>query len=106
MKITGNGDEIAKYVNETSLRQSKEATQKATTREDVSQKAGGDTGAVVNISETSKEAQKVKEVIESEPDVRSDKVEATKSRIEQGTYEIDYDKTAEKLLKTFLEEMM
>jgi len=39
--------------------------------------------------------------MESEPDIRFEEVQAIKKKIENGTYEIDYDKTAEKMLKAF-----
>ncbi len=106
MKITGNSDEISRYVSEAALRQSREVTEKPTKQEGASPEVLGDTGTVVSISETSREVQKVRDAIESEPDVRSDEVEAIKGRIEDGTYNVDYDQTAEKMLKTFMEELI
>jgi flagellar biosynthesis anti-sigma factor FlgM len=43
--------------------------------------------------------------MESEPDVRSDKVQAIKKQIKNGTYKIDYDKTAEEMLKALSDEI-
>jgi negative regulator of flagellin synthesis FlgM len=94
MKITGN-DEIAKYINETAVTRTKEPAQKGPTP--------GDT--IVNLSQRSKEVQKAEKAIESEPDIRSEKVQAIKDEIEKGTYKIDYEETAGKMLKAFFDEM-
>lgn len=103
MKITGNDYEIARYVNETTApSQEKEQTEQTSaltpeeSREDV----------IVELSEESKEVQKAKEAIESEPDVRSEEVSAIKKEIEEGNYEIDYDSTAEKMVGQFIDEIV
>ena len=61
--------------------------------------------AVVNLSQESKEAQKIREIISSEPDVREDKVSALKERLESGRYRIDNEKVAEKLVDSFIDEI-
>ena len=104
MKITGTGDEIARYINETAVSRTNEAAEKPSTPTNAPPSSKGD--EVVNLSETSKEVQMAKEAMGSEPDVRSEEVQAIKDRIEKGTYEINYDKTAEKMLKTFFDEMI
>ncbi|NVM20921.1 MAG: flagellar biosynthesis anti-sigma factor FlgM [Desulfobacterales bacterium] len=104
MKITGSDNEIVKHVNEAALTRTKESAEKARTPADVPPETTGD--AIVNLSQASKEVQKAKEVIESEPDVRLEKVQAIKKKIENGTFEIDYVKTAEKMLKAFSDEII
>ena len=61
--------------------------------------------AIVNLSQNSKEVQKIKEVVQSSPDLREEKVAELKDRIESGTYNIDNDGVAEKLVNAFLEEI-
>jgi negative regulator of flagellin synthesis FlgM len=104
MKITGDGHEIAKYMNETAIRQTKEATEKTPNPNDVPAESQQD--AVVELSERSIDVRRAQEVIQSEPDVRSEKVQAIKDQIEKGTYEIDFDKTAEKMVKAFFDKLV
>jgi flagellar biosynthesis anti-sigma factor FlgM len=62
--------------------------------------------AIVNLSSTFNEAQTVKKIIESEPEVRKDKVAELKGRIESGRYSIDHKAVAEKMVDSFLEETL
>lgn len=104
MKITGNGYEITKYINETALSPGKEQTEKTSTEGNIPPESKGD--VIVNLSEASKEVQKARDVIESEPDVRLEKVRAIQEEIERGAYEVDAEKTAEKMLGYFIDEMV
>ena len=104
MKITGDGHEITKYMKETAVRQTKEATEKAPNPNDVPAESQQD--AVVKLSERSIDVRRAQEVIKSEPDVRSEKVQAIKDKIEKGTYEIDFDKTAEKMVKAIFDKLV
>jgi negative regulator of flagellin synthesis FlgM len=61
--------------------------------------------AIVNLSLASKQAQAIKEIIASEPDVREDKVAELKERIESGRYRIDHKAVAYKLVDSFLYEI-
>lgn len=70
-------------------------------RPDVS--AGEDSGDVASkdkvvLSPEARQIQKAKELIEDLPDVRKEKVEEIKSRLEAGTYEIDGEKVASKMI--------
>jgi negative regulator of flagellin synthesis FlgM len=103
MKISGN-DEIAKYINETAVTRTKGTAEKAPAPSDVPKEPKDD--AVVNLSQMSKEVQLATKAMESEPDVRLEKVQAIKDRIENGTYEIDCGKTAEKMLKAYFDEII
>ncbi len=99
MKITGIDNEVAKHISETARTRTKEPGEKPRTSADIPTETTQDT--VVNLSQRSKEIQMVRKAMESQPDVRLEKVQAIKKKIENGTYEIDYHKTAEKMLKAF-----
>ena len=99
MKILGVDNEVAKHISETARTRTKEPAEKPRTPADVATETTEDT--VVNLSQRAKEIQMARKAMESEPEVRLDKVQAIKKKIEDGTYEIDYDKTAEKMLKAF-----
>lgn len=56
----------------------------------------------VVISNAAKNIQEVQRQLEAIPDVREDKVAQLKEQIENGTYEIDEEKIADKMLKDAL----
>ena len=64
-----------------------------------------DRDIVVNLSQASKEAQLIKEIISSEPEVREDKVSALRERIESGKYKIDNEAVADKLVDAFMDDI-
>jgi negative regulator of flagellin synthesis FlgM len=66
--------------------------------------SGQDT--IVNLSTASKEAQTAREVIASEPDVREDKVAELKKRIESGNYTVDNKAVADKIVDSFIDEIL
>ena len=66
--------------------------------------SGQDT--IVNLSTASKEAQTAREVIASEPDVREDKVAELKNRIESGNYTVDNKAVADKIVDSFIDEIL
>ena len=104
MKITGNGYEIVRYINETVLSPGKEGSEKTSTQSNIP--PGSTVDAVVDLSKASREVQKARDVIESEPDVRLEKVRAIQEEIESGVYEVDAEKTADKMLGYFINEMV
>lgn len=67
------------------------------------EQSGQDT--IVNLSQASKGAQQIREIISSEPDVREDKVAAFKEKIESGNYSIDNKAVADKLVDTFIDDI-
>ncbi len=71
----------------------------------VEKKGGSGQDTSDNLSQALKEAQKIEEIILSEPDVREDKVAALKEKIESGTYKIDHKRVADKLVDAFLDEI-
>ena len=56
----------------------------------------------VKLSQTAKEIQKIREIVEATPEIRSDKVGQLKREIEAGSYSIDADKVAERILRESL----
>jgi negative regulator of flagellin synthesis FlgM len=52
----------------------------------------------VNLSTTAKDVQNLSNAISNLPDVREEKVQALKDQIEKGTYKVDAEKTAEKMV--------
>lgn len=66
--------------------------------------SGQDT--VVNLSTMSKDFRTAREIIASEPDVRENKVSELKKRIESGKYVIDHKAIADKLVESFLDEIV
>lgn len=103
MKITGNGYEIIRYINEKVLSPGNKESEKISSQSNILPRSTGD--AVVDLSEASKEVHKAREVIDSEPDVRLEKVRAIQQEIERGVYEVDAEKTAEKMLGYFIDEI-
>lgn len=102
MKITGNGYEITRYISEKVVNPANETSVKTCTQNNISPESSED--AIVNLSEASKEVQKAREVIESQPDVRLDMVNAIQEEIEKGAYEVNTEKTAEKILGYYIDE--
>ena len=56
----------------------------------------------VVISDAAKRIQEAKVQLDEMPDVREDKVAKLKEQVESGTYEVNADKTADKLIKEHL----
>ncbi len=64
-----------------------------------------DQHAVVSISQASREAQRIKEILESEEVIREDKIIDLKRKIESGTYTVDYENVASKLVDDWVKEV-
>jgi negative regulator of flagellin synthesis FlgM len=56
----------------------------------------------VVLSDTAKRIQEAKKQLDAIPDIREDKVALLKEQVENGTYEIDAEKIADKMLKDSL----
>ena len=75
--------------------------------EKISQPVDSQAGAAVakekvDISAQARDIQQAKKVIAGTPDVREERVRELKARIEQGTYKINTEKIAEKMVKESL----
>lgn len=60
---------------------------------------------IVNISQASKELRLANETIASVPDVREDKIAEIRDKIESGTYRIDNQAVADKMVGSFIDEL-
>lgn len=70
-----------------------------------SDKTGGSAAAVtekVDLSSRAKDIQQVRQILEDIPDVREDKVAELKRQIDNGTYQVNADKIAEKMVSESL----
>ncbi|MEE9516363.1 MAG: flagellar biosynthesis anti-sigma factor FlgM [Candidatus Adiutricales bacterium] len=59
----------------------------------------------VQLSERSQEITGVQEAVEAAPEIRQDKVEAVKARLADGSYEVNSEKVADRILKSSLQEI-
>jgi len=60
---------------------------------------------IVNLSQASKELRLANETIASAPDVREDKISEIRDKIESGTYRIDDQAVADKMVGSFIDEL-
>ena len=102
MKISGN-DEIIKYFNDAGVNRAEEHGKQSDPTETVSQ--GRDNETVVQLSQRSKEIRLAQQAIDFEPDIRLEKVQDIAARVQAGTYEIDADKVAEKMVAAFFDDL-
>ena len=102
MKISGNGD-ITKYISEATTVRKTQETNKDTVAAEVGSATTKET--VVNLSQKSRDVQAAQKAIEAQPDVRADKVQTIIEKINNGTYSVDPEKTAEKMMQAFIDEM-
>lgn len=86
---------IEAYVNQV---QDKDNTQAQAEKADRQQKK---TDTVV-LSDAAKRIQEARKQLDAIPDIREDKVARLKEQVENGTYEIDAQKIADKMLKDSL----
>ena len=61
--------------------------------------------AIVNLSQASKDLRLANETIASAPDIREDKVDEIRDKIESGTYRIDNQAVADKMVGSFIDEL-
>jgi negative regulator of flagellin synthesis FlgM len=93
MEIDKNqGIQVDAYVNQ--VHDKKKADQAT----DQARESAVKTDTVV-ISEAAKRIQETRAKLDEVPDVREDKVAELRDQIQNGTYQVDAQKTAEKLLK-------
>jgi negative regulator of flagellin synthesis FlgM len=99
--------EIGRYLSQSTSNKTEKIEEKQIPdKQKIEEKHTSGQDTIVNLSQTSKEAQQIKEIISSEPDIREDKVAALKEKIESGRYQIDHSRVADKLVDTFLDELI
>ena len=93
MKVSGNGN----MKSEALLQYQQAGTVKAGT-EKVSG-GGAVTGDRISISSQTRDINLAKSVIDKLPEVREDAVNEIKKAMDSGTYQVNFDETAEKMVK-------
>ena len=97
MEIENNqGIHINAYVNQVQEKNKVDAS-----NNDKPEKSAVKTDTVV-ISDAAKRIQEAKTQLDNIPDVRAEKVAKLKEQVENGTYKVDAEKTADKLIKEHL----
>jgi len=61
--------------------------------------------AIVNLSKASKDLRLANEALASAPDVREDKVAEIRDKIESGTYSMNNEAVADKMVGSFIDEL-
>jgi negative regulator of flagellin synthesis FlgM len=103
MKIT----DISTKENVTQYVQNNQATQGAQQAEREKQTAAEQSQATdkVELSEASRDVQKIQEVLKNTPDVRAEKVQELKSKIESGQYRVDAREIANKMISDLIQDL-
>jgi negative regulator of flagellin synthesis FlgM len=100
MKITdiNTKENVVQYV------QNNQAAQGAQQAEREKQAAAEQSQATdkVELSAASRDIQKIQEVLENTPDVRAEKVQELKSKIESGQYKVDAREIANKMISDLI----
>lgn len=103
MKITdiNTKENVAQYV------QNNQATQVAQQAEREKQAASEQSQAAdkVEFSAASRDIQKIQEVLKNTPDVRAEKVQELKSKIESGQYRVDAREIANKMVSSLIQDL-
>jgi len=101
MKISGNKPPILQaYVNRT-----REDEKTVHTKKPASQSLGPDK-VDLSTKAREKDVDEAKKLLEKVPDVREEKVVALKGAIEEGTYKVDGEKIAKKMIKESIDEFV
>jgi negative regulator of flagellin synthesis FlgM len=98
--ITGKYDQA--FLNETADKQG--VAPAASTTEAVETERSQDDR--VSLSNASKDMQAAEDAVAATPDVREEKVSAIKQAVENGTYEVDPGKIADKMIGSIVNEMV
>jgi flagellar biosynthesis anti-sigma factor FlgM len=94
---------MTKSVNERAQSPWKKWNEKGLAPSNMPNEAEGNTS--VNLYELSKQTRRAERVIDSESDMRLEKVRAIREEIQRGAYTIQYDRIAENMLDVFVDEM-
>lgn len=80
--------------------------EKLSEEQNVEGKNQSEQDSIVQLSSSSKEARLISEVSSSEPDIREDKVSALKEQVDSGTYQVEPEDVADKLVDAFIDEII
>lgn len=62
--------------------------------------------AIVHLSQATREANAIRDLIASFPDVREEKVARLREKIESGDYRVDHEAVADKMVDAFLDDLI
>ncbi len=94
--------ELSKHLSNASGNVSEEKQPSA----DIKSVRNGSQDTIVHLSDASKEVKLAEDIIADTPAVRADKVAEIRNQIQSGTYEIDHEKVAAKMIDNNLEELI
>jgi len=95
MKILGSGD-VAHYVRNKALTENAPVVNSTPPTEDMHRE---NRITKVSLSQKSKDGLKARETIGKLSDIREDKIESIKGKLKAGTYKVEADQIADKLLE-------
>lgn len=90
-------------LNVDQTKQADKASRTTEAKEDKAQVSASNAGSTVEISDRARMMKKANEIVAETPDIRWDKVEALKKKIQSGEYKVDAGDIADKLLAEHLE---
>jgi len=99
MKVTGQQPPKPGDITDVASGKSKEAERKGAQARALAKEGPAPVG-----NRTSLTTNKVKEVIQSTPDIRADRVAEVRARLMAGTYQVDADKLADRMISEAIEE--
>ncbi|MBU0991141.1 MAG: flagellar biosynthesis anti-sigma factor FlgM [Proteobacteria bacterium] len=104
MKITNTTGKYDNQVYVKEMTENKRLDQRETQAAEKKQEtAKGDT---VSLSTASKDLQTAKAAAESAPEIRAEKVEELRTAIKEGTYEVNPDKIADKMVGSIISDIV
>jgi negative regulator of flagellin synthesis FlgM len=95
MKILGSSD-VAHYIRNRTLTENAPVVNSNSSPEDIHRETRTIT---VSLSQKSKDGLKAREAIGKVSDIRAEKIESIKEKLKAGTYEVEADQIADKLLE-------
>ena len=103
MKVTDyfSGNKIGSYTGESKVTAKDDKTQTQTQTGQTTEQGSGDK---VRLSDRSREIARAREGVDAAPEVRSEKVEEIKARLAAGTYDVNAEMIAEKMLMGSVDE--
>lgn len=106
MKIPGSEGYLKNVVSNASTKGSKKADAKGgkVSGSEGKSAQGRTTAEKVLLSTEGRDIAKISEIVKASPDIRTEKVERIKNEIAQGTYSVDGEEIAQKILEEILAE--
>lgn len=97
MKISGSSN-IANYIKNKALAETIPSPKRGEPKPPVERE---DRATTVSLSQRSREILRAQELIKSATDVRKELVDSVRAKLDDGSYHLDFDQMAEKVLKEY-----